>query len=642
VLRREAAVFVTVRRTHLRNVANMRMFRSSVSLAILAGLAVGSHAVAGCGGDDAPASTAVDAGTTGADANVTPSPPADGGAPAGPVLTISESRAKIYLGQTARVDGAAVAPNVTTDLVWTVVAAPNESAIATASIQGANTATPTFVPDRLGSYTLQLSGKKDGATTSVLVFIEAIDAPVFWRDLHITSDGSAISGALSTRVGGLHGTAPREIGCARALDPDAGGSQFETMLIDTRLGATAGDTWEAPPGQPSRVVFPVFTIVDNTSRLVTSLGVATSQSKCGAPEAKSLEPRDVDAGLENADIVMHARFSPDGNRIAYLRSGLASPAARIATIGFDGTGQRNLSPFVSTPDGGPGDGGLDRDASVTLASGGPLGFILGPVGPRWRDATHVGFLTFVGPTANSDARDTWELYEVADEAGAAAALKMTCTGSAVSHFDYLSDGTIVAATRHGAGVDGGPPPVNLVVYRANATTKACEVVRNLTNYASGGLEARDFALSPDKTKIAFFADDRLATVPVDGSSAPAFVPGSPAAGADPGIGPRWVAGGTAITWGQRRFSQGGIPMGLGGVMTIAAAGGTTRSLAEGHFEQANNGGGSQIDYQFTYGFGQGCSAAPGGVGSTLAIGGIALGAAALVHRRRKSRSSSRD
>lgn len=134
--------------------------------------------------------------------------------------------------------------------------------------------------------------------------------------------------------------------------------------------------------------------------------------------------------------------------------------------------------------------------------------------------------------------------------------------------------------------------------------------------------------------MAFFAGDRLATVPVDGSSAPAFVPGSPVIGADPGIGPRWVAGGTAITWGQARRSQGmGLPIGLGAVAVIPAAGGSVRTLVEGHMDQGANP--SEGEYRFVYGVGQGCSAAPGGAPSFVTLGGAALGIAAFVRRRRR-------
>ncbi|HVJ88183.1 MAG TPA: hypothetical protein VM580_00165, partial [Labilithrix sp.] len=95
----------------------------------------------------------------------------------GTVLTVSDARAKIYLGQTVKVDGASIAPNIASELAWTVLAAPSDSAIKTESLQDASSATPTFTPDRLGTYTLQLSGKDNGVSSAVVVLIEALDAP---------------------------------------------------------------------------------------------------------------------------------------------------------------------------------------------------------------------------------------------------------------------------------------------------------------------------------------------------------------------------------------------------------------------------------------------------------------------------------
>ena len=104
--------------------------------------------------------------------------------------------------------------------------------------------------------------------------------------------------------------------------------------------------------------------------------------------------------------------------------------------------------------------------------------------------------------------------------------------------------------------------MDVLVYSANATTKQCEIAKNLTNNTTSTAVARDLALSPDKSTVAFFAGvgpgapssnlidnvTLLTTVPVDGSQPPTAVPGAVGSG-DFGIGPRWVAGGTVLTWG---------------------------------------------------------------------------------------------
>ena len=355
----------------------MRALRTTMLVATLATLALGAQ-LAACGGDDEN-----QAGPPSSDAGSLPN---DGAAPAtGPTLTVSTSRAKLYLGQTAKIEGAKIAPEITSKLVWTVVAAPSASAITTASIQDAATASPSLVPDRLGLYTLQLSGEKaDGAVASVLVIIEAIDAPVFFRDLHMTGDptGANLTMVLSTQVGGAYGTAARTVGCPLTTVTDAGGAsgELQSALVSAR-SAINGDSWEAPPGTPSRVVFPEMQVDLASSTFTSRLGVATSSSECGAAEAKVLETRSSDGGPGPIppNFIYNARFSPDGNRIAYVND--LNGGARVSTIGFDGADKRDLSPVTAD-----GDGGLNPDAGSPLVSGGGGGVsLLGPISPRWKD-----------------------------------------------------------------------------------------------------------------------------------------------------------------------------------------------------------------------------------------------------------------
>jgi MYXO-CTERM domain-containing protein len=606
----------------------MRFFRCSMIAAALGGLAVSAQLLA-CG-DDEVAAGPVDAG------------PVEGG-PTGPVLTVSDKRSKAFLGQTVKVDGAAVAPNITADFVWKVIAAPSESAVKTETIQDATTGSPSFKPDVLGLYSLEVSGTKDGVASSVILFVEALDAPVFWREATFTqSSGSSMASSLSTHVGGVHGSFSRSVDCP-VEKLDGGSTETQLALMSARIGGNAGDVWEGPPGTPSRVVFPTVDGDSSGSVLTTTLTVATSQSACGAAEAKIVDKSvsDGGSGLTLPDAIVATRLSPDGNRIAYAHN--VQGRARLGTMGFDGADVRDISAFQSGAS-----GGLDQDAGVVItASGG--GFPMGPVAPRWKDATHVGWITFFGPTATTENPSDWELYVAEDKVGATPELVMRCTGSGVRSFDFLPDGSIVATARHLASADSGAPlTMNALVYRANAT-KECEVARNLTNNTLPNAVARDLALSPDKTQIAFFSgtgtgfantsNDALAlvTVPVDGSRPATQVPGS-AGPADPGIGPRWVAGGTMLTWG--RFATmgngGGLPMGVGHVASIPAAGGTPRTLATGSAEQISlPDGGSQMSIRLTYGIGQGCGVSAVGAGSPFVAATGAIGLAALVARRKR-------
>lgn len=615
----------------------MHSFRYSIIAATLGALSVGAQLIA-CGGRDEARP---------AESNV-----GDGGA--GPVLTLSEARAKVYLGQTARLDGARLAPGITSGFTWKVIAAPSESTVKTEALQEATTATPSFQPDVLGMYSLQVSGTKDGVDSSVVVFVEAIDAPVFWREaIFVTESGGSeqMSLSLATHVAGAHGGGDRIVGCP--LEDAEVGSGAESLVPAARIGANGGDVWEAPPGTPSRVVFPSFKIGPAADQVTTSLVVATSQSPCGAPEAKVLETLETDAGVgqqgELSNGVHGARFSPDGNRIAYLHN--VDGRARLATIGFDGSDERDLSPFQS----GDG-GGLDPAAMALLSpSADGMTFPIGQIPPRWRDATHVGWMTLHGPTAGTKNPSDWELYVVEDKAGATAELVMRCSDSGVRNFDFLPDGSIVAAARHTVPSGGEEVlSMNLLVYRPNATTKQCEVVRNLTGNTAPDAVARDLALSPDKTQVAFFAGTgtgfansakdalSLFTVPVDGSRPAAQVPGSEGL-ADPGIGPRWVAGGAMLTWGKQALMQSNtLPIGLGQVVSIAAGGGTQLRIAEGAVHETMAGdGGVRTSFRFTYGIGQGCNATAGAPCNEVVFAGALGGLAMFVARRRRGLRSSK-
>jgi len=636
----------------------MRAFRTSMTTfatfaAFATSIALGAQ-LAGCGGDD--------------DNQGGPQPaplPDAGPTPTGPTLTVSTSRAKLYLGQTAKIDGPAVAAEITSKHTWTVVAAPSESAITTSAIQDAATASPSIKPDRLGLYTLQLSGENaDGAAASVLVIIEAIDAPVFARDVHATGDPTgegAMTFTSSTVVAGAYGTAARAVDCPVTAPTSAEADDLTrpVWFLGTRSGAASGDTWEGPPGTPSRVAFTGFQlepISDAVFKVSSHLTVATSTSECGSPEAKVLEAASVDAEMPRGPatppkMIHNARFSPDGTRIAYMKE--VDGRGRLSTIGFDGANQRDLSPTVSG-----GDGRLDPDASTPLGMGGEVFSMLGPIPPRWKDATHIGWISFVGENAATLDRSAWELWVVEDKPGATAELAMRCTGSGLTHFDFLPDGTIVAAARRGElGSDEEQvPPMDLLVYRANASTKACEIARNLTNNAQRGI-ARDFGLSPDKSTVAFFAGvglgldtgdptdnvTYLATVPVDGSRPPTRVPGSLGPG-EYGTGPRWAAGGTVITYGQRdvaSLATGGSEEGsflVGSrLLSIPAAGGDPTVVASpvAGLEPSAEGE-LTLDYHVSYGIGQGCTAATGNVSNSGILAAGVLGVGALVARRRRS------
>src|SRR5690606_9548142 len=147
-----------------------------------------------------------------------------------------------------------------------------------------------------------------------------------------------------------------------------------------------------------------------------------------------------------------------------------------------------------------GDGGLDPDGGIELVIPGSPAHT---VPPRWKDAKHVGWVSY---TSFPASRTAWEIWSVEDVPSAVPQLVMRCDG-ALSSFDFLPDGKILASVRHEVtAADGGvATPMDLLVYEPDAATKACTLVRNLTGYDESAQFARDFALSPDKTTVAFYA-----------------------------------------------------------------------------------------------------------------------------------------
>lgn len=602
----------------------MRISRLSMMVGFAGSLALAAQLVA-CGGgdDDASSSSGATPSTSSGDSpgSSSGSVPPDAGPPSGPTVTVSESRAKVYLGQKAVVDGAAVAPGLTS---WTVINAPFQSAITTASLQDAASASPSFTPDLLGSYTLQATG----GDTTVLVFVEAIDAPIFWRSMDLTAQNDVIDSTIASYVGGAHSTQHRVVGCPETIH-DAGNT-YQYGYLSILAGTAGADSWEAAPGQPSRLAYPQVAVADTA--IQAGLGVLTSTSTCESGDAKLIATVANDAGSGTPDLIGAIRFAPNGNRLAYVHD---TPAhhTEVATIGFDGSDARELSAYFSGVD-----GGVDSDAGPMLTAP--------QTPPRWLDDTHVGFISYrSGPTG---AEADWDLYVVEDAAGAVPSLLMHCDDSQVSSFEFLPDGSIAATTRHKATdvVDGDTTPMNLLIYRPNAATKQCEIVRNVTNHTKSDAVTRGLSLSPDKTRLAFLdgtgsgsisqnpTENALGVywVKVDGSAAAERVPGAPQTGVQLAGGTRWAAGGTVLTWTEAGSAT---ELGAGGRIVALPIGGERAVVKEGTSSQSSDDAGQILHIEVVQGAGQGCSTGPGGAPfGALALGG-AVGVLGLVLRRKR-------
>jgi IPT/TIG domain/Bacterial TSP3 repeat len=90
----------------------------------------------------------------------------------GPVAVSAGQNQNVKVGAPVTLGGSATAAGCTPALLWTWVAKP---AASLATLGGASTATPSFVPDVQGMYTLELSGSCGSSSGSATVVVSATD-----------------------------------------------------------------------------------------------------------------------------------------------------------------------------------------------------------------------------------------------------------------------------------------------------------------------------------------------------------------------------------------------------------------------------------------------------------------------------------
>jgi len=586
----------------------MRQNRLVLSLVLMVGpVAAGLTA---CGGDDGASSgggTPDASSVTDASSATDASNNGDTATDSGAAPQAKASPVAVYLGHVANLDGSASTGPAGLTYTWTVGTAPAGSAVTTASLTGANTATPSFLPDLPGAYSLTLTVTAGTATSSTNVVVETVDPPVFFFE---ADDGAAAAGyrAHVKVVGAGVGDAGKPVGC---FSSDAG-----TLADRASSAAGRADWWEAPPGQPSRVAFQFETSSEDGG--ATTLFVATtSTATCATP------PAILDTAPGSATDTRtfeHPRFSPNGSRIAYLRN---DPQGYVvATIGFDGSSARNLSAYAAHADGGP-----NPEAGPPVLSAGATGVGVRPV---WVDDNTVAWVQSL------DA-DHWQIVRAPDAANGSPTLVMSCAGKTPTQFDLLPGGQVIVSQN--VLLDGGgsnDSETNIFVYAIDPATKACNLTRNISQRVAGeagsngfrGAYAFDFSLSPDKTHVAYRTSSEndgpreVFVARVDGTTPPRSI-ASPLSGAE--VGPRWVGGGAFITWA---IAGRELDAGHGGTVIAvhSSDGGTVRAAAAsapGNSTFAISNGGYS------------CTFAPA-VGSGVSLFGVAgILALRLVRRRRR-------
>lgn len=551
--------------------------------------------VVACGGDDSTGDPATpDAATpTGGDAAVSDSGGGTPDATSGPNAIASGS--SVYLGHAAGADGSSSTGPAGFTYAWKVTAVPPGSAVTTASLVGAASAKPTFVPDRPGAYELELTVAAGAASSTAKASVAVVDPPVFY--FHTEGDAAAGFSASLEVVGAAAGDGGSRVSCFGGPAIDAG---YDTLSQQT---AKAGaDWWEAPPGQASRIVY-VFESRESDGGVESILAATTSTASCTTPPTKIEKATGMATQVRAFE---QPRLSPSGNRVVYVRND--ENGARIATAGFDGATKRTVASFLALPD-----GGANPDAGLTAPPG---------ARPVWVNETTVAWLQALDG-------GNWRIVSAPDQASATTTVMMTCTGQAPSQFDILANGEIIVSQYTGSNTAA---VTNILAYPITAGTKECGTPRDISKLTStnGGSFARDFALSPDKMRVAYHANDDTTNEPhilvanVDGTGTPASI-ASPLNGAYRG--PRWVGGGAFVTWGVEGAA---FDAGITGnaVAVVAADGGAARAVAHGP------------EGTTTQAIGNGfwtCSFGPP-VGSGIGLFGIAGLAVVRLVRRRRSRA----
>jgi hypothetical protein len=428
-------------------------------------------------------------------------------------ISLSIDPVSVYLGRPALL--VARVPAGTTDVTfkWTINLAPQGSTITTSSLIGATGATPSFQPDLEGTYVVTAEATHLGAVMTAQVQVHVFEASVFY--IHTQLSPSTVAFFRSIGTGG---------GVPHSFDCFTTTPQGPNEGWGARVGGAGFDFWEAPPGVESRVAFIYPDTDPDSGSNGLSLITATTSSTGGCTGSRIRRDEGPPVPF------LQPRFSPDGTRIAYVRA--VPGAARIATVGFDGTNAHfDIAPVQAYSDGG----GI-YDGSIPYAQ--PI-----PQRPQWKDATHVGWIQPLG--------GSYQIALASDQDQQSPSLYMRCALPTPLEFLFLPNGDVVAST-FVPGLDGGQGATDLLVLRPDATTRQCSVVRNLTRGIPGA-SFNDFALSPDATQLASAGFDPSISggaaayvVPVDGSGPPLRL-AAPGVGA--GNGPRWVASGALLAYG---------------------------------------------------------------------------------------------
>ncbi len=559
------------------------------------------HTLTACVGDEPATTSGANDGGGGDGSN----PVGDGSTEAAsePAKAVTGDQT-LYVGHAAVLLSDASTPSNGT-FSWTVTSVPAGSAIKTVDLQNANTPQATFTPDVPGDYVVSLKVTAGGgATSSTTATVHAAPGKAFY----VLASQPPGTTTIEVHYIRTDGTGDVAITCPLVLTGSTGTFTAEGM------SESSGVNWiEGQPGDDPHVAFGYKNNLPDGGT-ITYVATGLGSSRCDGLHLVG----QVDAIPSGALFPASLTLAPDGSRIAYLPSDGTDPTS-LATIGFDGSNKHSAFGLLAVTDAG---------ASRYISAIAP---------PRWIDATHLAWIQYVG-------NHEWIVMTSADVANPAPTVYMTCSAAqepygggtdqpSVTEFDILPDGNILAAVQGAA--DASSAALSLEVLMPQATGQHnCQLVRQL---AASIYDAADYALSPDKTKVAFLTSTTdgsvksLFVVPVDGSSPPVRVAGAPDGGAFQGHGPHWSADGAWIVWGESATALQtlGIDAAVSSdnVVGISATGGKLSVMAMPDASTTS-----------AYAVGNSCTLGSSHSSSDVAFAGFAafLG---LVVRRRRGRKS---
>lgn len=596
----------------------MRQRTREVGLGLIALWAAAALGFAGCGSDENGG---------GGDPTIPDASP-DTSTTSGDDASASAADVTVYTGTTAQLDAS---QSVGATFAWTVKSVPQGSAVTTASLQAAASARPSFVPDVSGDYQLEVAVTNGGATATKAVSVRAVPAPIFY----MLTNAKEQPPYYEVRTVGMDGTGAHAVTCRLQPPNDGGadGGDNASLLLLSMLTADFGlDWWEAPPGQPSRAAFQEFQYGPDASALYLSVG--TTDSTCQTPpkQVRAVSNVALDGGKNNPGI-LHPRFSPNGQRIAYIEQ--RPDGYFVSVIGYDGKDYREIAPLCHTAEGSDCWKGA-----------------LFPPRPQWLDDQTVAWARIQEGT---DGGVGWELMKATDGPAPAPAVHMTCPGTLPFGIGFLRDGSILANRRIGSSGQ------DLWVLRPTAPGGVCQEVRNLTNLPNAKAYARDFSISPDGTQVAFIryveppdAGDagsismggEVYVADVSGATPPRSVATPPQ---QAWFGPRYIARGAYLSYnglaplpdgaiedaglegGATELLDGGLPA----ITVIPVGGGPVRYAAVSDLRSQTfvTGGGNGGACGFN---GFNCAIAAPGASLAGALGSVGL-VGLLVARRRRRR-----